>query len=265
MVIAAGVALLTQAWTSSRSSSEAGHAHTDAGTLQAGHHVSGYRLATIYDVNDPTQVLNLPAAEAPNTVLVVTPADDGGWDLKLDLVNFLFAPAYVEGPHVPGQGHAHLYVDGNYIADFTALGVRLPPLDQGTHEIAVGLNAIDHRAYARDGKVVVDRVVLRVGDPRRRVPPGEAKAFEVAVQNGKVAGTSDTLRVKQGDAIRLRWSSDAAITLHLEGYNIEALVSPASPATMQFVADLPGRFPVEQHAEGGAHGRGAVMYLEVYP
>lgn len=41
-------------------------------------------------------------------------------------------------------------------------------------------------------------------------------------------------------------------------------VSPRSPAVL-LVADLPGRFPVEQHSIGSAHGRGAVLYLEVCP
>lgn len=91
------------------------------------------------------------------------------------------------------------------------------------------------------------------------------KAFDLAVQGGRVAGASDTIRIKQGDTILLRWSGDAPMTLHLEGYDIAAQISPRSSAAMLFVADLAGRFPVEQHTDAGGHGRGAVLYLEVYP
>ncbi len=262
-VIAVGVALLVQSWTAG----EGDHDHPGPSVREladAHRHVHGYALATLYDVNDPNQVLNLPAAEAPAAALAVRAAADGGWDLTLDVANFTFAASPLEERHVPGHGHAHIYVDGQYFADFSGRTHYLPPLDPGVHEVAVGLNTIDHRAYARDGRVIVERVVLRVGDPRRRPPPAEPRAFDLVVQNGRLAG-ADTQRVKQGETILLRWTSDADLNLHLEGYNIEMQVSPRSPAAMQFVADLPGRFPVEQHAEGGAHGRGAVFYLEVYP
>ncbi|MBM3507648.1 MAG: hypothetical protein FJX64_08020 [Alphaproteobacteria bacterium] len=259
-VIAVGVAVMVQSWTAG----DRGVGTSVRELADAHRQVHGYALATIYDVNDPNQVLNLPAREAPGAELSVRPAADGGWDLVLDVSNFRFAANPLDDRHVPGHGHAHIFVDGQYFADFSSRAHYLPPLDPGVHEIAVSLNTMDHRAYARDGRVVVERVVLRVGDPRRRRPATEPKAFDLAVQNGKVAGT-DTQRVKQGEWILLRWTADAPMNLHLEGYDMEMQVSPRSPAAMQFVADLPGRFPVELHGAGGAHGRGAVFYLEVYP
>jgi hypothetical protein len=263
-VIAVGVALLVQSWSAGN---DGGHDHPGPSVREladAHRHVHGHALATLYDVNDPNQVLNLPAEQAPGAALTVRAAADGGWDLTLDVTNFAFAANPLEDRHVPGHGHAHIYVDGQYFADFSGRTHYLPPLDPGVHEVAVGLNTIDHRAYARDGRVVVERVVLRVGDPRRRSPAADPRVFDLNVQNGKVAG-ADTQRVKQGEWVLLRWSADAELNLHLEGYDIEMQVSPRSGAAMQFVADLPGRFPVEQHGDGGAHGRGAVFYLEVYP
>jgi hypothetical protein len=90
-----------------------------------------------------------------------------------------------------------------------------------------------------------------------------AKVFELAVADGRVAG-SDTLRVKRGDRVELRWSSDRRIALHLHGYDIERSVAPGAPAAMAFTANLAGRFPVSEHRRGAKHER-ALLYLEVHP
>jgi hypothetical protein len=62
----------------------------------------------------------------------------------------------------------------------------------------------------------------------------------------------------------LRWTSDRRIVLHLHGYDLEATVTPAAPASMKFTASIAGRFPVSEHAHGPGHHR-AVLYLEVHP
>jgi hypothetical protein len=91
----------------------------------------------------------------------------------------------------------------------------------------------------------------------------QAKHFAISLVNGAVVGTPDTIRVKQGDDVELRWSSDKPMELHLHGYDIEVRVAPAVPAIMSFKAKIPGRFPIERHGQDQGHR--AVMYLEVLP
>lgn len=93
-------------------------------------------------------------------------------------------------------------------------------------------------------------------------PPG--KSFELALAGGRVAAERSTLRVKQGDKVELRWTSDRPIALHLHGYDLETKVAPQAPASMTFTASIAGRFPVTEHARGAHHHR-AVLYLEVHP
>jgi hypothetical protein len=88
-----------------------------------------------------------------------------------------------------------------------------------------------------------------------------AKVFELTVSAGR---PSSTIRVKRGEQVELRWSSDRRMTLHLHGYDIERTVAPQAPAVMGFKADIAGRFPVSEHGHGGRHGR-TVLYLEVHP
>jgi FtsP/CotA-like multicopper oxidase with cupredoxin domain len=91
------------------------------------------------------------------------------------------------------------------------------------------------------------------------------KVIALSVVNGAVRDVANnTVRVKQGDQVELRWSSDRPLTLHLHGYDIEAQVAPGRVSAMSFDAKIPGRFPVHEHAEGSANHR-PVLYLEVYP
>ena len=93
--------------------------------------------------------------------------------------------------------------------------------------------------------------------------------FDVRIENGSVAPGVRLIRVKQGDAVRLRWTSDRPIILHLHGYDIESKVEPGRVSEMAFVARATGRFPVEEHkpnAQGGhANGEAALVRIEVRP
>ena len=97
----------------------------------------------------------------------------------------------------------------------------------------------------------------------------ETRRFDLALKAAELAPQWGTLRVKQGDAVELRWTSDRPLHLHLHGYNIELSVKPGEPAIMAFKAAEAGRFGLTTVREGGnahshQHGR-RVLYLEVHP
>jgi len=91
--------------------------------------------------------------------------------------------------------------------------------------------------------------------------------FDIRIEHGVVPPNMRLIRVKQGDAVKLRWSSDKPITLHLHGYDIERKVEPGMVAEMSFAARATGRFPVEEHkgAGGHSHGDAPLVRIEVYP
>jgi hypothetical protein len=93
--------------------------------------------------------------------------------------------------------------------------------------------------------------------------------FDFKIENGRVAEHLRRARVRQGDAVRLRWSTDRPIVLHLHGYDIETKVMPGAVAEMAFIARATGRFPVEEHKPdaSGSHSHGEVplVRLEVRP
>ena len=51
------------------------------------------------------------------------------------------------------------------------------------------------------------------------------------------------IRVKQGDAVKLRWTTDRPIVLHLHGYDIETKVEPGAVAEMAFDGPRHGKVP----------------------
>ena len=93
--------------------------------------------------------------------------------------------------------------------------------------------------------------------------------FALPIENGRVPANMRRIRVKQGDAVKLQWSTDRRLTLHLHGYDIEKVVVPGAVTDMTFTARATGRFTVEPHmakqpSDGHAHGD-ALVTIEVYP
>ena len=92
--------------------------------------------------------------------------------------------------------------------------------------------------------------------------------FELRIERGHVPANMRLIRVKQGDVVKLRWSSDRSIALHLHGYDIERKIEPGVVAEMTFTARATGRFPVQEHqaVSGGGHTHGApIVQVEVLP
>jgi len=96
----------------------------------------------------------------------------------------------------------------------------------------------------------------------------EELIFVLRIEKGRVPVSMQLIRVKQGDVVKLQWSTDRRITLHLHGYDIEKTVEPGAVTEMTFTARATGRFPVAPHIPqtGGSHGHGdTLVTIEVYP
>lgn len=119
------------------------------------------------------------------------------------------------------------------------------------------------------GLVVALAGLIVVPCPPAAMAQAREMTFDLAIAKGKVAAAMRLIRVKQGDAVRLRWTSDRPIILHLHGYDIEKKVEPGKVTEMAFEARATGRFPVEEHsadAKGGhAHGHAPLARVEVLP
>jgi hypothetical protein len=93
--------------------------------------------------------------------------------------------------------------------------------------------------------------------------------FVLRIANGRLPENMRLIRVKQNDVVKLAWSTDKPMTIHLHGYDIEKEVAPGAVSEMTFTARATGRFTVEPHlaktpSGGHAHGE-TLVTIEVYP
>ena len=97
----------------------------------------------------------------PTLALTVTEADDG-WIVAAETEWFTFSEDQADGPHAPGVGHGHLYVNGLRLQRLYGPEAQIGALPPGDHLVRATLNSNDHRTYAVDGTPVTDTVVVTV-------------------------------------------------------------------------------------------------------
>jgi len=86
----------------------------------------------------------------PTISFTIKQDSTGGWDIHAATTNFTFTPEKIDGEPVLGEGHIHLYVDGNLIV---VLGpwCHLDLLPPGRHTIREALANNDHSLYEFKG------------------------------------------------------------------------------------------------------------------
>lgn len=98
---------------------------------------------------------------APELSLSVAP-DGDGWRVDVAARDFTFARDLADGPHVPGTGHGHLYLDGLKLQRLYQPSAHIGQLPPGRHEVRVTLNTNDHRAYVVGDTPVTASAVIEV-------------------------------------------------------------------------------------------------------
>lgn len=106
--------------------------------------------------------MQIDMGDPPPEVTVDVSPSDAGWVLSIDTQNFEFDRDAVDGNHVPGMGHGHLYVGGTKIGRVYQNTVTVGELPKGKHLVRVTLNTNNHISYVNDGKVVSATAVIEV-------------------------------------------------------------------------------------------------------
>lgn len=90
----------------------------------------------------------------PSIDMSVTEDSKSGWNIVLNTSNFKFTPENVGKENVEGEGHAHLYVDGEKVARLYGNFYHYDGKFEGTKKFKVTLNSNDHSEYSKDGKII---------------------------------------------------------------------------------------------------------------
>lgn len=102
-----------------------------------------------------------PSDSAPSLALEATKDTVAGWNLHIQTEHFEFSPQNASGPHVEGEGHAHVYVNGQKLGRYYGDWVHLDNLPAGQVVVEVTLNANDHRPLAVGDETLAARISLR--------------------------------------------------------------------------------------------------------
>ncbi len=79
---------------------------------------------------------------SPSLRIAAFPDPVSGWNLRLDTERFAFAPEAAGQPAVAGEGHAHLYVDGEKVGRIYGRWIHL---DRELGQVRIVLTGNDHR------------------------------------------------------------------------------------------------------------------------
>ena len=116
----------------------------------------------------------IPEGEAVPTIKVVATEDPvSGWNLQLITSDFTFSPERAGREFVLGEGHAHLYVDGEKRDRLYGPWYHLDNLAPGEHTIEVTLNGNNHAVYQSDGRSISDEITVEA-DRRSHTHPSYA-------------------------------------------------------------------------------------------
>ncbi|MDX1689923.1 MAG: hypothetical protein R3290_02750 [Acidimicrobiia bacterium] len=194
--------------------------------------------------HDSDDVTPWEGTAAPGVAATVTGDADGGWVLTVEVSGMdLVDPDGTEP--VPGQGHLHVYLDGEFLRSTHDPIVDLGVLDPGPHTVAVALADTFHREYVV-GDVVVDVVTtFTAADPQ-----AADVVVTLTVSDGAVTGVERRVEASLGDEVEIVVTSDVADEVHVHVYDLHLDVLPGEPASLRFVADIPGIVEVELEDAG---------------
>lgn len=85
-----------------------------------------------------------------------------GWNAKVVVEHFRFAPENASQDHVAGEGHEHLYVDGVKINRLYGDWYHWEKLIAGSLTVMVSLSSNDHRDLTPNGQVIAHSVSISV-------------------------------------------------------------------------------------------------------
>lgn len=104
-------------------------------------------LAAAFDPFGGDAICKVGEGEPAPRIALTTAADGGNWVVSVETDEFEFTPELVDGLHIPGTGHGHLYLNGMKLQRMNSATARINALPAGDHVVSVTLNTNDHRAY----------------------------------------------------------------------------------------------------------------------
>ncbi|MGJ8617978.1 MAG: hypothetical protein ACSHWS_14145 [Sulfitobacter sp.] len=140
-----------------------GHDHADPtahSAAQVDHAAMGHGNMDHAMMHDT--LLEVPSEDAPEVSMMLMPDAMTGYNLHVMVDNFVFSPEGASLADVPGEGHAHVYVNGKKLSRLYGEWMHIASLPKGEVTVEVTLNSNDHRPLAIDGAPISANTTLTV-------------------------------------------------------------------------------------------------------
>ncbi|MET0764677.1 MAG: hypothetical protein ABWY29_07405 [Blastococcus sp.] len=135
----------------------------------------------------------------------------------------------------------------------TAHRLRRPALTVALILVLSGCVALSGCAGIDSSERPATATLAAVGTTPEAEPPSSHPAgqhIQVQVAGGQISGNTGRVPVPVGEHVTLTITSDVADDVHVHGYDLEAALTPGTPADLAFDATVPGVFEVELHEAG---------------
>jgi hypothetical protein len=146
-------------------------------------------------------MVEVAADGAPSVDIEVSADPAGGVNIHVISEDYAVTPRAASTEHVDGEGHFHLFVDGEKVLRFYNEWIYFAGVTEGEAVIAVELSANDHRAYAVDGERILAETTFVVPEHSHDAHShGEATSVEFV-------GVVPTLEVEVVDDPESGWNA----------------------------------------------------------
>lgn len=105
--------------------------------------------------HDHGEAVEFTGENVPTVAIDVEADPAGGINVHVATTDYTVNAAAASTEHVEGEGHFHLYIDGEKALRFYNHSIHYAGVVEGEVEVAVGLSANDHRPYAANGEPLV--------------------------------------------------------------------------------------------------------------
>lgn len=156
----------TDASNTDASESTTTHSDVHDGGDDDGHHHDAESAESVHDDDGEDHHHGMPVdadAANPPTIAVEVDADPaGGINIHVTTTGFDVVPEAASTDHIDGEGHFHLWIDGEKVLRFYNESVYFAGVTEGEVEVMVELSANDHRQYVVDGEPIVAMTTFTV-------------------------------------------------------------------------------------------------------
>jgi hypothetical protein len=183
-------------------------------------------------------------ARDPIVTLAVSGDATEGWLIRADVEGFTLT-GFDATEAAPGEGHLHIFIDGQLASMMYESEYLLEDLAPGDHQIMVTLRTNDHLEYLLNGEPVMAVQAVAVAGYMDETDV----VIDISFGSGVVTAPND-LEIPLGSLVEFRVTSDVAERIHLHGYDVEIAVTAHETTVVSFETDIPGIFEVELEDSG---------------